>query len=227
MAFAEAGTVMLSEILSIDPAGTVLVLSCLTVLRTFGSHGDCWWGSYLKRTMRQQSWGGSGMFLGHDLSWWGFVIAVAAFVLMVPAAIFSNIMTGIVLNWFAKWSLNSLDKRIAKLEKELSRLEKYPALDEASDRILWGIQALRLSILTTATGIIIIVYLGIEVLANPESPAFKSFSAAAFAIGGTNFVNALIFRYSKGFREERSPYRRESLRKSIAELKEIRAKWGQ
>jgi hypothetical protein len=72
-----------------------------------------------------------------------------------------------------------------------------------------------------------IVYLGIEVLANPESPAFKSFSAAAFAIGGTNFVNALIFRYSKGFREERSPYRRESLRKSIAELKEIRAKWGQ
>jgi len=101
------------------------------------------------------------MWLRHDASWWALVLAIAALVLMVPANVVSNVLTPLLLNWFATWSNAALERRIAKLENQLAELEKNPAIDEAQEQILWGITTLRMMALSLSSALLLIFYVGL------------------------------------------------------------------
>jgi len=171
------------------------------------------------------------MFLGHDASWWGVALALVALVLMLPASLLANFLTPLLLplllNWAATWNRTSLEKRIAKLENQWAKFEKYTPIDEVQERLLWGISALKMAILSAAGGVIIVMYFGVAATANTGTPAFKGFEGVAGGILFYNLAQTLIIRYSKDFRYWHSPTNRSVLRKEIDALKAIRAKWDQ
>ena len=164
------------------------------------------------------------MWLGHDASWWGLVLAIAALVLMIPANIASSVLTPILLNWLASWSSASLEKRIKKLENRLAELEKEPAIDEVQENILWSIATLRMSLLSVSTGLVLVFYFGIETLADQKSTLFKQFEIFIFLVVITNLIGMFKQRYANDFRYKRSLTRRKRLRIDIDELKNLRQK---
>jgi hypothetical protein len=166
------------------------------------------------------------MWMGHDGAWWGLVLAVVALVLMLPANLLANFLTPLIQNWIATWGKTSLENRITKLEGELAELEKHPVIDEVQDQLLWGITSLKIAILSAAGGVIVVILLGVETLANKQTTEFKLFNAVTALILTANLLNSLILRYSKGFRHKRSPKVRAGLREAIDELKEIHSNWG-
>jgi hypothetical protein len=168
------------------------------------------------------------MFLGHTAGWWGIALGIAAIVLMVPVGLLVNMLTPSVQNWIATWGYSSLTKRIGKLERKLSELEKFPTITEVEDRLLWGIEAIRISVLSAASGVILVVLVGVQTLGigHVNNLVMGSFQGVATLVILSNLINTLTMRYRKGFRHARSPAVRESLRKSIASLKEIQANWG-
>jgi hypothetical protein len=101
-------------------------------------------------------------------------------------------------------------------------LEKNPAIDDAQEHILWGITGLRIMGLSLSAGLVIVFYLGIEVLANQTSHFFTQLTHLTFAIVLMNFVGILALRYAHDFRYKRSPTVRKQLRTAIDELKKLR-----
>ena len=80
------------------------------------------------------------MGTGQNLAWWGVVLALTSLILMFPAAIFANIITPKLQNWWAQRSAASLQRRIEKLEKELADWEKnYDLLPVTEEFLLRGI----------------------------------------------------------------------------------------
>ena len=162
------------------------------------------------------------MWLGHDSSWWAIVLAIAALVLMIPASVVSNILTPLLLNWLATWSSASLEKRIAKLENHLAELEKNPAIDEVQEHILWGITSLRMMGLSLASGLVLVFRLGMDLVADQTSYAYKRLNVLTFAIVVVNGIAIFMLRYAHDFRYKRSPTLRKQLRKAIDDLKTLR-----
>lgn len=58
--------------------------------------------------------------------------------LAFPVSMLANMFTPLFLNWFAKRTWASLNKRIAKLETKLAKFEAHPAITEVEDQILSG-----------------------------------------------------------------------------------------
>jgi O-antigen/teichoic acid export membrane protein len=162
------------------------------------------------------------MWLRHDASWWALVLAIAALVLMVPANVVSNVLTPLLLNWFATWSNAALERRIAKLENQLAELEKNPAIDEAQEQILWGITTLRMMALSLSSALLLIFYVGLGMLVNPANPEFKHLTLTVYAILAVTFMGTLRLRYAHDFRYKHSPTLRMGLRKAIDDLKKLR-----
>jgi hypothetical protein len=132
----------------------------------------------------------------------------------------------VIQNWIATWGYRSLENRIGKLEGQLADLDRFPTISEVEDQILWGIQALRVSILSASSGIIVIVMAAVDTFAKNAGMDTRSFTGLGVLILTANLVNSLIMRYSKGFWHQRSPRVRAGFAKSIAELKRIHANWG-
>jgi hypothetical protein len=163
------------------------------------------------------------MWLGHDVTFW---LAVLALVLMVPVGIFVNIFTPILQNWIATWGYKSLSNRITKLEGQLTELEKISAITEVEDRILMGFIMLRITVFSTASGVVIAVMAATDTITKALNVNDKDFYYLGMAIIGANFINTFTAKAKKGWLHERSPRVRATLRKSIAGLKEIQANWG-
>lgn len=51
-----------------------------------------------------------------DYGFWGFVVSVAALIAIVPLGFLTNALTPKILNWWAKTSEKSLDRRISQLK---------------------------------------------------------------------------------------------------------------
>lgn len=161
----------------------------------------------------------------HDLGWWGVVLSIAALVLMIPASMVANLLTPLLANWIATSSKKSLDNRIAKLERQLAELEQNAVTDEVQDEILWGITNLKIRMLQVTSAVAITGYLGVRAIANTNTQMFDQFSEWVFVVLIVNMIVTLQLRYKKDFRFKRSPRVRESLLKSIHELKEIQNNW--
>lgn len=83
------------------------------------------------------------MFLGHDLNWWSFILAVTALISTVPLTVFGNLITPRLKDWWSTRSTSSLKRRIAKLQDELEGYERdYNLVDETEAFILRGISVL-------------------------------------------------------------------------------------
>jgi hypothetical protein len=165
------------------------------------------------------------MWWHHDLAWWGVVLSIIALVLMLPVNLLANVLTPLLKNWFSTWSRTSLENRIGKLEKQLAELEKYAPIDEVQNQILWGIRVIRIGVIQMGSLVGIMIYFATKAVSNQDSPAFKEFTFFIFFILIANIVLTLVVRYKKDFRYKRSPQVRKSLRKSLDELKTIRANW--
>jgi O-antigen/teichoic acid export membrane protein len=159
---------------------------------------------------------------GHDASWWALVLAIAALILMIPASMVSNVLTPLLLNWIASWSSAALEKRIAKLENELAELEKNPAIDEVQEQILWGITTVRGMVLSLSTGVVLIFYVGIGMLANQTTRDYKRLTITIWAMLIVSIVGLLKLRYTHDFRYKHSPTVRKQFRKAIEDLKKLR-----
>jgi len=165
------------------------------------------------------------MHLPHNLGTWGFILSVLALILMYPIGLLINLSTPAVRNWISTWSKSSLEKRIAKLEVDLAEFEKYPPITEVEHQLLWGITSIRIAITSAVTGLTIVLYSGVSVLANPGSAAFHEFTLFCLVVIVVNMVTMIIARYRRDFRSQRDPRRREPLRKAITDLKELRDHW--
>lgn len=77
------------------------------------------------------------MFWGHDASWWGLVLGIAALMLAVPLSMIGNILTPVFLNWGVQISEAGLRREIAKKEARLADYEKnYELLTPTEDHLL-------------------------------------------------------------------------------------------
>jgi hypothetical protein len=168
------------------------------------------------------------MLLAMDVGMWGLIFGIAALVLAIPMAIVANIFTPLLLDWLAKWSTASLERRIAQNETELAKLEAdCPLITPTEEQLmngvlcivkvtLWGFEMLGLALLFIATG-------GAGL---PLSYGFRLFIGC---VGGGSILlvwiwqRTMIKRFTK-YRTTHSPRYRHQLRKSLMNLKGSRHK---
>jgi hypothetical protein len=168
---------------------------------------------------------GKSMWLGHDLSWWSLIIALAALALTIPLTILGNIITPALLNWWSGRSVASLALRIAKLGDQLKGYEALPPLDEPMALLLKAASNLidlALFILILVT----LVYWQVGTFALHQSHDFGRFTELVWSLGifgpGAFAFLLLTKRYKERldkYRIPRSPHVRDNLRKSIDKLK--------
>jgi len=155
----------------------------------------------------------------------GTILGIIALVLMLPVAYIANMTTPMVADWISRRSKVSLGKRIAKIEKKLAELNKYPVTSDVESTILWSIKRAENGILLAANGLIIVIYFGVKSVADVNSASFRDFTGLAFFIWLFNIFTILRDRYAKDFRWERSAQVRENLTKSLEDLKQLYASW--
>ena len=74
------------------------------------------------------------MWLGHDLAWWSFLLAIIGLILMFPTGIAVNIVTPKLQNWWAERSQSALKKRIDTIEQQLKDYEsKYMLISDVEE----------------------------------------------------------------------------------------------
>ena len=81
-------------------------------------------------------------WLHHDLAWWGFVIALVALILMLPANLLANFLTPMLKNWWAERSKSAIQKRIERLRTELVHLQGHRQISDFEYYSLLGIELL-------------------------------------------------------------------------------------
>jgi len=165
--------------------------------------------------------------------WWAIFGALVVGYLLGQ---FTNLTTPLVryllmlcarvsVRWFATRTRASLEKRIRKLENKLAEAERYPPLDPVQNHILWEIKSVKLHVIALSVGVIYMIYLGVRVVANPDTHSFKEFSGVVSLIVVLGVIETLRMRYERDFRWIRQAAYRENLRKAVKDLKELREKW--
>jgi len=79
---------------------------------------------------------------GHDLGWWGFVLSVMALLGAYPLSLLANLTSPILKDWWARRSTKSLEKRVAKLQAELSGMATIPLLTPIESKMFQAIRML-------------------------------------------------------------------------------------
>ena len=159
------------------------------------------------------------MWLGHDLSWWSFVVSVSALVLCIPLTVFGNILTPKLLNWWAERSIFSTRNRITALEKQLSDYEQFQPLSEAEDWILRGIESLGMM---GVYSMVVLADLMLTIWDRTHLTGHQVIRLDILAL--FTAVMAFVFMFIhyqqiSTFRLKRSPVTRKYLRNSIDRLK--------
>ena len=154
------------------------------------------------------------------------IIAAVTVVLAVPLTWIGNITTPLIKNWISRRSKESLDRRILKLETELSTLEKVPEITEAEDEILWGIKSLKIFVMSQTGFVVLCLYAGFIYVGGVAGEKLAAVKGFVIGLIGMMAYELLRMRYERDFRWQRSPRYRSALRKSINELKRIQATWG-
>jgi hypothetical protein len=165
------------------------------------------------------------MWLGHDLAWWSFVLAVMALVLMVPANLFANFLTPKLKDWWAERSKASLQKRIKNIEDQLteSEITEFEELmmkaAEFTLMILGSIIALVILCFLTSIGVIS----SSGELVSHQNNHGQSQNAQIFAIFwlgiGLVFALSVFSRSLLKFRLTHGPTGRKYLKKSLDTLR--------
>jgi hypothetical protein len=164
------------------------------------------------------------MWMGHDLAWWGFVVAVASLLVAVAGVLLTfpiAILTPMLQNWWAERSLAPLGARLLKLEAQLADLEaNYTPISIAEDLILNGIGFLG----AIASFGVTIVPLIMVLVARERQPGHFPVSILLVVVLGmfcnaTSYIGWKVLGEIDGYRRLRSPRRRERLKICIAKLR--------
>lgn len=166
------------------------------------------------------------MWMGHELGWWGFWLAILGIILMYPIGVLINLTTPSIANVLASRTKKSLDNRIAKLERELAKLELNSPTDEVQDQILWELTNLKMRILGATNALLLLFYFSAHFFMSVKSSEFRGFTWMILLVVIADTIGMLALRYRKGFRYSRSPKVRAGLKKAIEELKVLQANWG-
>lgn len=153
-------------------------------------------------------------------------LLIIALVLAFPVSMLANMFTPLFLNWFAKRTWASLNKRIAKLEAKLAKFEKHPAITEVEDHILWGLRSLHIRIMGVAGTLLLGLVFAVGTLSDFKSQRFYTFEGIVLLVCGFGLVSQLFTRYAHDFRYYGSPRNRKGLRTAIEDLKKIRDNWS-
>jgi len=164
------------------------------------------------------------MWTHHDLGWWGFVLAVVTLFLAYPLDVLAHLTAPVVKSWWAERSVASMRKRIEKLENELADYEQnYQLLSAVEEELFKGVEGL------AAFGLLCLEFLVICFLLailrfSPSVPLTAHYAVAgvAFAVYVSCYgyvILFVVFGKMTTFRKRRSPSGRNTLRKSIEELK--------
>jgi hypothetical protein len=149
---------------------------------------------------------------GHNASWWGVALAIAALLLMIPANVFANALTPKVLNWWASRSKASLKERITALIKKLEEYKALPELTLTEDIILFGINGLFLMF-----AISFLVLLSLTITPGVNLDGGVRFLVGFIGLLG-DFVSLVIHGVIQRYWEARSPSHRAKLAREIVRL---------
>jgi hypothetical protein len=170
------------------------------------------------------------MFLGHTANWWGITLAVTSIVLTIPFAIFANIITPGIVNWLSRSTKSSLARRLTKLKKEFAETqENHPELSVIEDYTIQGILGiLKLVCYEIQIGSAVCFLFASSIPSDSVNMVRKVFCISVAVV--SYFVvwmwrRALVPKM-EAFVRDRSPMRRESQRKAIAELQKIYDGWA-
>src|SRR5579885_2225106 len=139
-----------------------------------------------------------------DLGTWGFYVSLAALVLTYPISVIANATTPLLVDWVARSTKSSLERRIAQLEMRLTKWEKNPPIDEVQDQILWGFSAIKIVVFHAANGVGFLVFMAVRTLANTQSKLFEEFTFFIILYVAGNVWQIIRIRREKGFRFTRS-----------------------
>jgi hypothetical protein len=168
------------------------------------------------------------MWLGHDLAWWGIVIASGSLILMFPVAIVANIVTPKLQNWWAQRSTSTLRARIEKLDMELADYVKnYELMSLTDDYILRGISILGaigfllIKFLTLVFGVLLI-FSGHLGNSNDKLSFWEMLGPIVLILMIevlTRLMKKSYFKKLVDYRGPRSPIYREYLSNSLSKLR--------
>lgn len=168
------------------------------------------------------------MELAMDVDTWSLIIGISALILSIPMAIFANMISPAILNWFAQWSDSSLRRRITKLESELAKREReYPVIGETDDHLLNGVICV---VRFTFFGFDVLGILGLWIgIRGTREMLSMDLRILLSMLGATCLFLVWTWRRGVGkrlfaYQVNHSPRARANLIKSINELKEIRDK---
>jgi hypothetical protein len=163
-----------------------------------------------------------------DLGTWGFILSLAALLLMYPVGLLINLTSPKIQNWWAARSQQSVVKRLNKLESELGELEEFRPLEEVENEILWG-QEMLMTLVGGCTHLLLAAALVVchYVIPSNESHKMQMARIFLFVIMLVNLGTLRAYRHKKSeYRYTRSPARRARLKASILKLRTDLSKHG-
>lgn len=167
------------------------------------------------------------MFLGHNATFWGIVIGIAAIILTIPLTIIGNFITPTVAFWGLRWTDKSLTKRIASREAELKAIEGLPLISETEDQLLSA--ALCIAYLLSFTMNMLGIAAVLIAFEAPTPPVRLAPRIIFGVIGFGFYLLPWMWRRStinelKKYRHDRSPKWRTALHEVVESYKAILAK---
>ena len=163
------------------------------------------------------------MFLHHDLSWWAFVLSVAAIVSAYPLSLLANLTSPAIKNWWAERSVTSTRARIEKLEKQLADYEQSKELSELEDWALQAIEGIGTLGMVCVEILAVALLLTAATLPGVAGPSRPDIRPGLVILGLLSAFMGLLFQFLifdklRRFRLKQSPSVRNGLRKSLEQL---------
>ena len=166
------------------------------------------------------------MSLGHDATWWGLALAIAAIVLAIPLTIIGNFMTPTVALLGLRWTDRSLAKQIARFEAQFTRLEAdCPVLTTTEEQLLKGVlciaQLLSFCMEMAALGAWILAFHGLTQSPLSGVAGFVGLIGCGFYFMSWVWRRNTIIELKKHY-SDHSPKYRAALKKALEDLKAVR-----
>jgi hypothetical protein len=158
------------------------------------------------------------MWSHRDLGWWAFWISILALGSSFPLNVLANLFTPRFQNWLAGWSRASLQKRIAKLEIQLTEIEAREPITAIESYTLRRMELLEEALLSSAHLILTAIYFAV-IATTTEFPNLWGYWFIGWIVFALLFNSARTIFKVRPSTEFRLPDRELSLKRDIAKLK--------
>jgi hypothetical protein len=169
------------------------------------------------------------VWLGHDIGWWGFVLAVVTLVLAYPLDMLAHLTSPIVKDWWAARSREALKRRIAKLREYQEDAQKVEEMTVGEDLIVTTLSMQMRYMALALQTVLTLASLILAVLWNGEQP--WRLDVVMVLILAASWYNmwrsGRNWRFVDEFHGKMSPVMRFGMEKRLKKLaEEFEAKYG-